>query len=91
MPIGRHPHCYRPVGGALPNGRVAIVHELVSVVAEDLAEVVQLGPCRVTSRARQPVLSGKGRDRSNIAAGERQRESSAIGKNNREEEKRKQK
>src|SRR5260370_14487370 len=50
----------RPVSGILPDRGVAVVHELIAVVFEFLAEVVEHGPGLVAGRAAQAVFSGEG-------------------------------
>ena len=52
----------RPVPGILPNGSIAVVHELVAVVLEFLAEEIEHGPTFMTGGATQAVLPGKGRE-----------------------------
>src|SRR4051812_17557160 len=50
MPMRRDTHGDWPVRRVLINGGVAIVHQLVAVIAKVLPETIQLRPCFVTSR-----------------------------------------
>src|SRR3984893_10491072 len=58
-----------PVRWILPDRSIALVHELVAVVFELLAEVIQHGPTFMTGRTTQAVLSGEGRQRARRLAG----------------------
>src|ERR1700730_4981679 len=49
----------RPIPGILPNRSVTVVHELVPVIFEFLAKIVQHGPGFMTRRAAQSILPGK--------------------------------
>src|SRR5690348_7012421 len=60
MPVRRAAKRDRPIGGVLPDRSIAIIHELVAVVLEAPAEVVQHRPGNMTSRATETVFSGKG-------------------------------
>src|SRR5262249_7103648 len=44
----------------LPDGSITVVHQLVAIVFEDLAEIIQLGPGFVTGGATKPVFAGEG-------------------------------
>src|SRR5580698_402769 len=63
MPDRRDAERNRKVGRVLPDRRVAIVHQLVAVVAKHLAKIIQLRPRRMARRTRQTVLSREGRYR----------------------------
>src|ERR1700676_2233091 len=49
----------RPVSWVLPDRGIPVVHELVAVVLELLAEIVEHRPRLMTRRAAQPVLPGE--------------------------------
>ena len=49
----------RPVRSVLPDRGIPIVHELVAIVFEVLAEVIQHGPGFMTGRTPQSVFPGK--------------------------------
>src|ERR1700758_1297426 len=51
MPIRRNTKGGRPEGVILPDGSVPVVHELIAVVLESPAEIVQHRPGDVTGRA----------------------------------------
>jgi len=61
MPDRRDAEHHRPVPRILPDRGIAIVHELIAVVLELLAEVVQHRPRLVAGRAAQAVLAGESR------------------------------
>src|ERR1035437_245923 len=61
MPDGNDAERDRPVSRILPDWRVAIIHELVAVVFELLAEEIQHGPAFMTGGATQAVLPGESR------------------------------
>src|ERR1700686_1927175 len=61
MPDRQDTERYRPVSGILPDRSIALVHELVAVVFELLAEVIQHGPTFMTGRTAQAVFSSEGR------------------------------
>ena len=50
-----------PVARVLPDRGVAIIHELIAVVFEFLAEEIQHRPTFMTSGATQAIFSGEGR------------------------------
>ncbi len=58
------------IGGVDPDGRVAIVAELIAPVFESLAEAVELGPGGVAGRTRQVVFSREGGDRCRLVGRE---------------------
>src|SRR5262249_33788814 len=60
-PEWRDTQCDRPVGRVLPNWRILVVHQLVAVVFEFLAEKIEHGPGLMTGGTTQTVLAGKGR------------------------------
>ena len=53
----------------LPDRGVPVVHELVAVVFEFLAKVIQHGPGLMTGRTAQTVLAGEGRKGIRLLAG----------------------
>src|SRR5580698_6231123 len=61
MPDWRYAEGYRPVPGVLPDGSIAVIHELVAVVFELLAEVIQHRPGLMAGRTAQTVFAGEGR------------------------------
>ena len=52
MPIWGDPKRNRKIRRMLIDRAVAIVSQLVSIIAESLTEVIQFRPCRVTGRTR---------------------------------------
>ncbi len=68
-PEGRKAECDGPVPIVLPDGSVAIVHELIAVVFELLAEVIQHRPTFMTGRTAQAILPGESRQRARRLAG----------------------
>src|ERR1700676_2326613 len=58
MPDRKDTERYRPVSGILPDRSIALVHELVAVVFEFLAKVIQHGPTFMTGRTAEAVLPG---------------------------------
>src|SRR5579862_9696287 len=72
MPVWSDAERDRPIGWVLPDRRVAIVHELIPVIFELLAEIIQHRPCFMAggaaqaifaSKCRQGISSGQGRKR----------------------------
>src|SRR5437763_2440225 len=59
MPIRSDAKRYRPVRRLLKYRGITVIAQLIAVIFEHLAEVVQLGPGFVTGRARKPILAGK--------------------------------
>src|SRR6266542_3874582 len=59
VPERRHAEGDRPIGGILPDRRIAVVHELIAVVFELLSKVIQHRPCFMTSRTSQAIFSGE--------------------------------
>src|SRR6202035_1077594 len=51
----------RPIAWILPDRSIAVIHQLIAVVFEFLAEVVEHRPRFVAGRATQAVFSGEGR------------------------------
>src|SRR5579864_2629409 len=59
VPDWRNTERYWPVPRILPDRGIPVVHELVAVVLELLAKIVQHRPGLMTGRAAQTVLPGK--------------------------------
>src|ERR1035441_2669840 len=53
VPDGSDAEGERPVSGILPDRRIAVVHKLIAVVFELLAEIVEHRPTFMTSRDRK--------------------------------------
>ena len=51
----------------MPDRRIAVVHQLIAVVAKHLAEIIQLRPSGVAGGARQSVLARESRNRHNLS------------------------
>src|ERR1700690_3179379 len=62
MPIGSDAHRNREIRRILIARRIAIVAELIAVIAKNLAEIIELGPSFVARGAGQTVFPGKGRN-----------------------------
>ena len=60
-PERRHAQRDRPVPRVLPDGSVFVVHQLVAVVFEFLAEVIEHGPGFVAGGTTKPILAREGR------------------------------
>src|ERR1700722_8259538 len=71
MPVRRYTKCDWKVARVLPDGRVALVAQLIAIVAKHLPEVIQLRPRVMTCRTRQSILSREGRDCSNVETRQR--------------------
>src|ERR1039457_7637336 len=63
MPHRDHTESYGPIAGILPDRCIPVVHQLIAVVFEFLAEEIQHGPALMTRRTAQTVFSGKRRER----------------------------
>src|ERR1700741_2626873 len=61
MPDRRDAEGDRPVTRILPDRRIAIVHQLIAVVFEFLAEVVEHWPRLVAGRTGETILASEGR------------------------------
>src|SRR6266436_7034439 len=62
MPVGGHAEADRPIRWLVENRSVFIVPELVTVVLEDLSEVIELGPSFMASGTGQSELTCERRD-----------------------------
>src|SRR5271170_145966 len=65
---------YRPIGGALINGGIPVVAQLVAVVFESLAEGAKHGPREMTGGAGQPVFPRERRQRVDLDGRKRSRQ-----------------
>src|ERR1700680_1725665 len=70
MPIRSNPERDREIRGMLIDRTVAIIPQLVSIVAEGLAKVIQFGPCGVTRRTRQTIFASKRGNGSHFVQGQ---------------------
>src|ERR1700693_1773710 len=62
IPCRHRAECNRKVRSLLIDGGVAAGHQLVAIILERLAKIVELGPSLVTIGTPQVVLSGESRD-----------------------------
>src|SRR5882757_9641051 len=69
MPVGGHTEADRPIRWLVENRSVFVVSELVTVVLEDLSEVIELGPSFMTGGTGEPILACESWDGLRAGAG----------------------
>src|SRR6185437_8286609 len=74
VPARRNSYGHRPITVVLPDRSVPIIHQLVAVVLELLAEVVEHRPGFMTGRTAQAILSREGRERVRITGGKEEKD-----------------
>src|SRR5882724_4242076 len=66
VPVGGDAEADRPVCRLVENRSVLVVPELVAVVFEDLAEIVELGPSLMAGGAGKSILTCETRNRASV-------------------------